>query len=129
MAKHSGGALLSTLDLEPAHATPLYRQLEAAIRQMVLDGRLPPNSRLPATRQLSDDLGVSRLTVKNVYEQLTSEGFLRSRQGAGTYVADIPTAELPVDLPAEQSLSRSKRGGDATADRGFCHHQIHDTAR
>ena len=103
MSRQSGGALLSTLELTPSSGTPLYRQLEAAIRQMVLDGSLPPNSRLPATRQLSTDLGVSRLTVKNVYEQLTSEGFLQSHQGAGTYVADIPTTELPLELPASRS--------------------------
>lgn len=109
MSRQSGGALLSTLELEPSTGTPLYRQLETAIRQMVLDGRLPPNSRLPATRHLCNDLGVSRLTVKNVYEQLTSEGFLQSRQGAGTYVADIPTTELPLELPASQTISPGER--------------------
>lgn len=103
MSKPSGGALLSTLELEPASETPLYRQLETAIRQMVLDRRLPANSRMPATRHLATDLGVSRLTVKNVYEQLTSEGFLLSRQGAGTYVADIPAAERPLQMPVSHS--------------------------
>ncbi len=109
MSRQSGGALLSTLKLDLSSGTPLYRQLEEAIRQMVLDGRLPPNSRLPATRHLSADLGVSRLTVKNVYEQLTSEGFLKSRQGAGTYVADIPMTELPLEMPVAPSASAEER--------------------
>ena len=100
MTRRTGGMLLSTLQLVPASRTPLYRQLESAIREMILDGRLPPNSRLPATRHLSSDLGISRLTVKNVYEQLTSEGFLHSRRGDGTYVADIATTEIPLELPA-----------------------------
>ena len=100
MSKHSGGALLSTLQLDGSSDIPLYRQLEAAIRQMILKGHLAPNSRLPATRHLCADLGVSRLTVKNVYEQLTSEGFLQSRQGDGTYVADIAAIELPMEVPA-----------------------------
>jgi GntR family transcriptional regulator/MocR family aminotransferase len=102
MSRQSGGALLTTLHLDPTHDVPLYRQLESAIRQMILSGDLPPNSRLPATRHLSNDLGVSRLTVKNVYEQLTSEGFLQSRQGDGTYVADIAITEMLLEVPATQ---------------------------
>ncbi len=123
MSRHRGGALLSTLQLDPSSGIPLYRQLETAIRQMILNGALPPNSRLPATRHLSGDLGVSRLTVKNVYEQLTSEGFLQSRQGDGTYVADIATTELPLEIPASESaypadrLTASRRAALIAASR------------
>ncbi len=104
MKRQGGGALLSTLKLDPKSAVPLYRQLEAGIRQMVLNGDLPANGRLPATRQLSLDLDVSRLTVKNAYEQLATEGFLKSRQGAGTFVADIAAIELPPETPAGPSI-------------------------
>lgn len=99
MRKKQGGALLSTLKLDAAASTPLYRQLENEIRRLVLDGELPANSRLPSTRQLSIDLGVSRLTVKNVYEQLIIEGFLEARQGAGTFVADISINEISPATP------------------------------
>ena len=108
MSRHSGGVLLSTLQLDASSNIPLYRQLETAIRQLVLNRHLPPNSRLPATRNLSTDLGVSRLTVKNVYEQLTSEGFLQSRQGDGTYVADIAMTELPLEVPASGKTSHKE---------------------
>ncbi len=92
--KRSGvGAFLSTLSVDNNSEVPLYRQLEAQIRRLVATGSLPANCQLPPTRQLAADLGVSRLTVKNVYEQLVAEGFLRSRQGAGTFVADIPAVE------------------------------------
>lgn len=101
MSRHQGGALLSTLKIEAGLGVPLYRQLETAVRQLVLNGDLAAGGRLPATRQLSQDLGVSRLTVKNVYEQLTAEGFLDSRRGAGTFVASISTSELPPAVPAE----------------------------
>jgi GntR family transcriptional regulator/MocR family aminotransferase len=100
MRKKQGGVLLSTLKLDPAAGVPLYRQLENEMRRLVLDGALAANSRLPATRQLSIDLGISRLTVKNVYEQLIIEGFLDARQGAGTFVADISINEISPQVPA-----------------------------
>jgi GntR family transcriptional regulator/MocR family aminotransferase len=101
--------LLSTLDVDPSSGIPLYRQLEAAIRQLVLDGKLSANSRLPATRQLALDLGISRLTVKNVYEQLISEGFLDARRGAGTFVTSISTSQLPPEIPTHKASVSSAR--------------------
>lgn len=100
MSRQKGGALLSTLKIERMSGVPLYRQLESAIRQLVLSGDLAANSRLPATRQLSRDRGVSRLTVKNVYEQLIAEGFLNGKPGAGTFVAEISTSEMPPEVAA-----------------------------
>ncbi|MCP4008308.1 MAG: PLP-dependent aminotransferase family protein [Proteobacteria bacterium] len=89
MVKKTGGALFSTLKIDPSSGTPLYRQLEVKIRQIILNGQLAAETRMPATRQLASDLGISRLTVKNVYEQLIAEGFLWAKQGSGTYVARI----------------------------------------
>ena len=103
MGSQKGGALLSTLKIHRSGDVPLYRQLESAIRQLVLSGDLPANGRLPATRALAQDLGVSRLTVKNVYEQLAAEGFLYSQRGAGTFVASISTSELPPVIPLESA--------------------------
>jgi GntR family transcriptional regulator/MocR family aminotransferase len=109
MKGQKGSMLLSTLNVDPSSGIPLYRQLEATIRQLVLDGKLSANSRLPATRQLALDLGISRLTVKNVYEQLTSEGFLDARRGAGTFVASISTSQLPLEIPAATASVSSSR--------------------
>lgn len=61
----------------------LHRQIRAAI----IDGRLAAGVRLPTTRELAGLLGVSRNTVVGAYEQLASEGYLVSRQRAGTFVA------------------------------------------
>jgi GntR family transcriptional regulator/MocR family aminotransferase len=94
MVKKTGGALLSTLNIDATSSTPLYRQLEAKIRQIILNGQLAAGSRLPATRQLATDLSVSRLTVKNVYEQLIAEGFLCAKQGSGTYVEHVQFSNL-----------------------------------
>jgi GntR family transcriptional regulator/MocR family aminotransferase len=67
---------------------PLQRQAHRALRAAILDGRLPAGARLPATRVLARDLGVSRNTVLAAYEQLVAEGFAAARVGAGTFVSD-----------------------------------------
>jgi GntR family transcriptional regulator/MocR family aminotransferase len=79
-------------------AAAIYRALLDAIRS----GRLGAGDRLPATRSLASDLGVSRTTVGIAYERLVAEGFLESRVGDGTYVTDlaarVPTARRAAAL-------------------------------
>ncbi|HZS24383.1 MAG TPA: PLP-dependent aminotransferase family protein [Gaiellaceae bacterium] len=65
---------------------PAERQLAATVRALVLDGRLPLESRLPAERELAAALGISRSTVTAAYNRLRRDGYLRSRQGAGSWV-------------------------------------------
>lgn len=103
--KKTGGALLSMFNLDRGIATPLTRQLENKIRKAVLGGTLRHSTRLPSTRQLAKDLGVSRLTVKNAFEQLISEGFLDTQRGAGTYVAPLSSGDLPIKLPAREKTT------------------------
>ncbi|MFI1375855.1 PLP-dependent aminotransferase family protein [Streptomyces longwoodensis] len=67
--------------------------LERALRDAVRDGRLAPGERLPATRRLAEELGISRNTVKAAYDQLVAEGFLTARQGSGTRVASLPAPD------------------------------------
>lgn len=62
--------------------------LYQALREAIGDGRLKAGDRLPASRALAKDLGISRNTVATVYERLVAEGFLESRVGAGTYVGE-----------------------------------------
>jgi len=61
--------------------------LSAALREAVRSGRLTPGTRLPASRTLAADLGVSRSTVTECYAGLVAEGWLTARQGSGTRVA------------------------------------------
>lgn len=68
-----------------------YAGLASRIRLLILDGRLPLHTRLPAERDLAETLDVSRTTVAAAYERLRADGFLRSRRGAGTWT-DLPTA-------------------------------------
>ena len=63
--------------------------LHAQLRAAILDGRLKPGLRLPATRELAQALGVSRNTVVAAYDLLLGEGYVVARHGAGNYVADM----------------------------------------
>src|SRR5262245_8309540 len=94
MANHRTGDLLIRLDRRSG--TSLQRQIYSEIRRAVLDGIVQPGTRLPSSRSLADDLGVSRTTTFLAFEQLTAEGYLIGRHGSGTFVAH----ELPDDLPA-----------------------------
>jgi GntR family transcriptional regulator / MocR family aminotransferase len=73
---------------------PLYQQIYEAIRTSILSGEFSSKMRLPATRALARDLGVSRITIINAYEQLLAEGYLEGQAGAGTFVA----SRLPDEL-------------------------------
>ncbi|MDT0347391.1 MocR-like pyridoxine biosynthesis transcription factor PdxR [Streptomyces litchfieldiae] len=86
------------------------RELQAGLRDAVRSGRLAGGTRLPASRELAADLGVSRGLVTRAYEQLTAEGYLRSGRGAGTWVCEIAR---PAGAPAGDG---DGRGGEPVAD-------------
>ena len=84
--------------LDTAAPQPLNEQLQAMLRQAILTRRLPAGRRLPATRALASRLDISRNTVLAAYDHLIAEGYLETRQGAGTFVsADLPDAALQVN--------------------------------
>src|SRR3954454_3467882 len=77
---------------------PVGVQLAWALRLAIRDGRLAPGMRLPALRELADELGVSPHTLRSVYGRLEAEGLLSARHGSGTFVA--PAAGDPPELSA-----------------------------
>lgn len=110
---------LATLRLEPHAATPLFRQLYEGIRQAILSGIAGPGTRLPPTRDLAQQLGVSRQTVLNAYDQLMAEGYLSGKVGRGTFVsASLPLAPA---RPARPGLLRplSERGVSFTGPQAY----------
>jgi DNA-binding transcriptional MocR family regulator len=68
-------------------AEPVYRQLEAFLRELITARRLPPGERLPSSRELASALALSRNTVNQAYQALVDDGLLRSHVGRGTFVA------------------------------------------
>jgi GntR family transcriptional regulator / MocR family aminotransferase len=85
----------------------LAAQVAAELRSAIRSGRLAGGERLPASRDLARDLGISRGVVVEAYEQLVAEGFLVARQGSGTRVAGLQPAPAAADaLPAATAPSR-----------------------
>ncbi|MGH9499049.1 MAG: PLP-dependent aminotransferase family protein [Terriglobales bacterium] len=101
---------LSTLPLSlrgPKASTPLYRWLYEELRGRILAGQLRPGMRLPATRDLAVQYGLSRPTIVTAFEQLQSEGYVEGRVGSGTYVSKTLPDEL-LQAP-HTGLGRAKR--------------------
>ena len=105
--------LLDMLELDRGADLPLHRQLYNALRAHILDGRLPPKTRLPATRVLANDLDVSRNTVIAAYDALLAEGYLDSIAGSGTRVAALPAppARRRAERDTPELPQLSARGG------------------
>ena len=89
----------------PLAGTPLYRWFYDELRSAILEGRIAPGARLPATRDLAREYKLARATVVTAFEQLKSEGYVEGRVGAGTYVSQV----LPDDL---LQVGRTSRGQD-----------------
>jgi GntR family transcriptional regulator/MocR family aminotransferase len=85
------------VSLQREISVPLHIQLERALREAIQKGRLSPGCMLPSTRVLGSELGLSRGVVVDAYEQLLAEGYLCSRRGSSTYVANrAPADNLPI---------------------------------
>src|SRR5947209_4915928 len=91
--------------LDASLPDPLYKQLYERLRGAILAGQLERGARLPSTRTLASEMGISRSTTALAYEQLLLEGYLESRVGQGTAVA----RHLPATLLHEQTQAQGKR--------------------
>lgn len=89
---------------------PAYRALYERLRTGILTGQLQPGSRLPPSRSLALDYGLSRTTVLAAFEQLESEGYISGRPGSGTYVSET--------LPDIAPMMSGRSGSVATAQPG-----------
>jgi GntR family transcriptional regulator / MocR family aminotransferase len=109
---------MPALGLDRASKVPLHRQLYEALRQAILEGRLRPGARLPSTRTLAVELGSSRNTILAAVAQLTDEGYLEGRVGAGTAVRDALPEALLHARPASTSTARGKGNHSSLSRRG-----------
>jgi GntR family transcriptional regulator len=74
--------------------SPIYEQIESQLREFILAGVLPPGTKLPSVRGLSSYLDCSVITTRRAYDDLEREGFIRTRQGMGSVVAQIPEEKM-----------------------------------
>jgi GntR family transcriptional regulator/MocR family aminotransferase len=98
--------------LDRAASQPLRTQLETSLREAIRAGRLRAGERLPSSRELARELGVSRGMVQDCYGQLLAEGYLTSRTGSATRVASVSgeqAGDQPVAGPAAGSPGPGRR--------------------
>ena len=95
------------ISLDPCSRHSLQAQLHEQVRKLILGGRLKPGMRMPASRALAMQLGVSRNTVILAYERLTAEGYLQARGAVGTFV----NHDLPDDCLAARRLASGAGSG------------------
>src|SRR5438477_1455223 len=84
---------MPTFDVDANSPTPIYAQLERAIRAAIATGELQQGAQLPTVRQLAVDLTVNANTVARVYTQLERDGILETRRGVGTFVRESPSPQ------------------------------------
>lgn len=84
---------MRNFQVDPSDATPIYAQLDRAIRTEIATGRLSIGTRLPTVRQMAVDIAVNANTVAKVYAQLERDGVLETQRGVGTFVRERASPE------------------------------------
>ena len=102
------------LQIDPRSAIPPFEQLRQQITTLVLAGTLGPGDRLPAIRQLANDLGLAGGTVARAYRELESDGVVTTHGRHGTIIASAP----PQPAPPAQLLRAARRYADDATGTG-----------
>jgi len=105
--------MVDQMHLQLDNKGPKHEQLARSLRQAIRSGQLQSGSKLPSTRMLSENLGLSRNTVLRAYEQLRIERLGVMREGSGTYVSEVPSAQglvaTPAHVPAQSAYASRMR--------------------
>ena len=122
MAPLADSGLNLTISLDSS--TPLYEQIESQLRNLILAGFLKAGTTLPSVRALAAETGCSVITTRRAYQDLEQQGLIRTLQGRGTMVADVPDSarkqqlQQPVLKALREARSLAKEAGiDASALR------------
>ncbi len=96
-------------------SVPIYEQIKKSIINQILEGELNEDELLPSIRVLAQDIKISAMTIKKAYDELEKEGYLKSIQGKGTFVAPKNTelakeqAQKDIEKYIEKIVSISNR--------------------
>jgi GntR family transcriptional regulator/MocR family aminotransferase len=114
--KKTPSGIVPIIRIDRRAREPLHRQIYNAFRTGIVERALRPNERVPSTRTLAAELGISRIPVLNAYAQLLAEGYFESRVGAGTLISSMLPDQVP--SPARPSSSSvATTGGSRTISR------------
>ncbi|MEA2968779.1 MAG: GntR family transcriptional regulator / MocR family aminotransferase, partial [Alphaproteobacteria bacterium] len=120
MKSRQSWAELYALEVDRGADAPLFRQIYLQLRSAILSGALRPGMKLPSTRELAAQLGVSRSAAVAAFEQLLAEGYASGRKGAGTYIAsDLPEPFAASHGRKQRSVSPAKAAASPRELGGF----------
>jgi GntR family transcriptional regulator / MocR family aminotransferase len=114
--KRVASGILPVIAIDRTASQALHRQIYEGYRAAIVDGRLRPGQRIPSSRNLASELGISRFPVLNAYAQLLAEGYLESRIGAGTVVSSSLPEQL-TSCPTSRLRFLASRSGTRPAIR------------
>ena len=80
--------------VSPLNPDPMYKQITDQVKEAIASGGLQPGTKLPSIREMSRELKISEITIKRAYSDLENEGFIITRSGLGSYVANINRDKL-----------------------------------
>src|SRR5437868_2384531 len=115
---------MALVELDARDATPIYAQLERALRAAIASGRLTAGDQLPTVRQLAVDLRVNANTVARVYADLERQGVLETRRGVGSFVAASPAKARPPSEHARRLRAFATRVLADAAAAGFTAEEV-----
>jgi GntR family transcriptional regulator len=96
---------------------PMYRQIENQLRSFILSGQIPAEAKLPSVRVLASELACSVITTRRAYQDLEAAGFIRTRHGVGTIVAELDESQVsshrrePVEQAFREAIDAGRRAG------------------
>jgi GntR family transcriptional regulator / MocR family aminotransferase len=113
-------AELYAFEVDRAKDAPVFRQIYLQLRSAILSGTFGPGTKLPSTRELAAQLGVSRSAAVSAFEQLLAEGYASGKKGAGTYIAsDLPEPFAAIHGRRKRPLSAAKAAASSREPGGF----------
>ena len=83
--------------VSPLNPDPMYKQITDQVKDAIASGGLQPETKLLSIREMSRELKISEITIKRAYSDLENEGFIITRSGLGSYIADINRDKLRQD--------------------------------
>ena len=87
--------------ISPQNPDPMYKQVIDQIKDAIASGTLKPETKLPSIREMAKELKISMITIKRAYADLENEGYILTRSGLGSYVADINRDNLRAEKLVE----------------------------
>ncbi len=100
--------------VSPLNPDPMYKQVSDQIKDAIAGGILKPEEKLPSIREMTRELGISEITIKHAYADLEYEGYIFTRSGLGSFVADVSKKKMRSEKLSEirQELIRILKSGE-----------------